>query len=130
MTPEQDQEFLEFDAWAQSYIEEHSERLFKKKLNRSQIEEHYRSPVTRKEGYQSLLRCKLNTEGRHQVRVWDQDGQRTPLPEDLRDYDLVPRLQISHLWILGRDFGFSLNCFDLMVLNGSGADENICPFTN
>ena len=128
LTPAQDEEFQDFDNWALDYVEEHSERLFKKKLTRSQIEEHYRSPVTRREGYQPLLRCKLNTEGRHVARVWDEEGQRTQLPEDLRDRELVPKLHLSHLWILGKQFGFTTNVTDLMIMSGSS--ENVCPFTN
>ena len=128
LTPDQDEQFQEFDTWAQDYVEENCERIFKKKLTRSQIEEHYRSPVTRREGYQALLRAKLNTEGRHAGRVWDEDGQRTQLPEDLRDHDLVPKLQLSHLWILGKQFGFTTNCTDLMIMSGSS--EHNCPFTS
>ena len=128
LSPNQDEEFQKFDTWAREYIEEHSERIFKKKLNQSQIEEHYRSPVTRREGYQPMLRCKLNTEGRHAARIWDEDGQRTQLPEDLRDYEMIPKLQLSHLWILGKQFGFTLNCTDLMIMSGNS--ENVCPFTN
>ena len=66
---ESEEEFLGFDAWAVQYLAENSERLFKKKMNKAQIEEHYRSPVSRKEGYQPLLRTKANARGKHAVRV-------------------------------------------------------------
>lgn len=126
LTDAQAQEFVNFDIWAIDYLTEHSERLFKKKQTRSQIEEHYRSPVTRKEGYQPLLRTKLNTEGRNAVRVWNEHNERMPLPEDLRQYELVPRLHLSHLWVMGRDYGWVFSVSDLQILQGGA--EAPCPF--
>ena len=51
------------DKWAIAYLVEHSDRLFKKVLTIEQVKEAYKSPVTRKEGYQPHLRCKINTSG-------------------------------------------------------------------
>ena len=127
LTEAQAEEFQALDAWAHAYLEANSERLFKKKLTASQIAEHYRSPVSRKEGYAPLLRCKINTAGKNAVRVWDEDNERTSLPEDLRLFELVPRIQLSHMWVMGRDFGFVLNVQDLKVLNG--AADAPCPYT-
>ena len=123
LTPEQEAEWSEFDAWAVDYLTEHSERLFKKKLERAQVSEHYRSPVSKKDPYPATLRCKINVAGKAEVRCWRFDGERATLPEDLRVSDLVPRLHLSHLWVMGRDFGFVLNVLDLCLLDGSGAVE-------
>ena len=128
LTPKQDEEWLAFDVWAIDYLWEHSERIFKKSMTRAQIEDHYRSPCTRKEGYQPLLRTKINTAGRNSVRVWDESNERRSLPEDLRLFEMVPMIHLSHLWIMGRDFGFVLNCTDIKCLNGSS--ECKCPFAD
>ena len=53
-------------------------------------------------------------------------AERMDLPEDLRPHDLVPRLHLSHLWIMGREFGWVFNVADLMVINGDTQVE--CPF--
>ena len=121
-----DDDFLGFDVWAVQYLAENSERLFKKTMSKTQIEEHYRSPVSRKEGYQPLLRCKVSTGGKYAVRTWDEDNERTDLPEDLRPHDLVPRLHLSHLWIMGREFGWVFAVTDLLVMKGDTQAE--CPF--
>ena len=126
LQPEQDEQWLAFDAWAIDYIWENNERIFKKVMTRAQIEDHYRSPCTRKDGYQPLLRTKINVAGRSIVRCWDEENELRALPEDLRLYELVPRIHLSHLWIMGRDFGFVLNVTDLKVLNGS--TDAKCPF--
>lgn len=126
LTEQQDESFKQFDKWAVSYLAEHSERLFKKKQTEAQIQEHYRSPLTRKEGFAPLLRCKINTVGKSAARCWDEEANKVKLPEDLRQFELVPQLHLSHLWIMGRDFGWVLNVTDLMVLNG--AAEAACPF--
>ena len=57
----QDAHWNAFDKWAIAYLAEHSERLFKKILTIEQVKEAYKSPVTRREGYHSHLRCKINT---------------------------------------------------------------------
>ena len=126
LTPEQDAEMRAFDDWAKDYLEQNSERLMKKKLSREQIEEHYRSPVRRQDGYAPLLRTKINVAGKASVRCWDEEGQRCNLPNDLTLYALVPRLHLSHLYIMGKDFGWVCNCTDLLILNASAETE--CPF--
>ena len=126
LTPEQDAEMHAFDDWAKDYLEQNSERLMKKKLSREQIEEHYRSPVRRQEGYAPLLRAKINVGGKATVRCWNEEGLRSALPSDLTLYALVPRLQLSHLYIMGRDFGWVINCTDLMILDAAAETE--CPF--
>ena len=46
------------------------------------------------------------------------------LPEELRGSLLVPRINISHLWMMSRDYGWVLQVGDMMVIDCS--EE--CPF--
>ena len=117
--------FRQLDAWALEYITKHSERLFKKALTKDQVAEHYRSPLTQKEGYQPLVRCKITTAGLSAARVWNSEKQRIELPEDLRGCRLIAAVQLSHLWVMGRDFGWVLNVTDLKILS---EDAQECPF--
>ena len=126
LPPEWEEEFVGFDAWAVQYLADNSERLFKKQMTKAQVEEHYRSPVSRKEGYQPLLRCKVTLAGKSAVRCWSPEAERAELPDDLRPHELVPRLHLSHMWIMGREFGWVLNVVDLMVIDGDARQE--CPF--
>ena len=126
LTDQQVEEFVAFDTWAIQYLADNSERLFKKQLTKAQVEEHYRSPLSRKEGYQPLLRCKVNCTSAAACRCWNGDSERVSMPEDLRECELVPRLHLSHLWIMGRDFGWVLNVIDLQILEGGMEIE--CPF--
>ena len=50
--------------------------------------------------------------------------QRMPIPEDLRAFELLPRVHICHLWIMNRDCGFVINVLDLQCVEASTA----CPF--
>jgi hypothetical protein len=93
-----------------------SERLFKKGLTPAQVQEHYRSPVATKEGYQPLVRTKINTSGPNAVRCWDAQREVTELPEDLRGCQLLAHVHLSHLWIMGRDFGWVFTVHDLMIV--------------
>ena len=126
LTDQQVEEFVAFDTWAIQYLADNSERLFKKQLTKAQVEEHYRSPLSRKEGYQPLLRCKVNCTSAAACRCWNGDGERVSMPEDLRECELVPRLHLSHLWVMGRDFGWVFNTVDLMIMECDTEME--CPF--
>jgi hypothetical protein len=124
LTPEQDKAWLAFDHWAVEYLAKHSFRLFKKILTEDAVRENYRSPVTRKEGYRPHLRCKVNTDGAHAVRVWDVDRQRVALPEDLRETELIAKIFFSHCWMMSKEFGFVFQVTDLQLRSSSAE----CPF--
>ena len=117
LSPEQVEQWNLFDAWALEYLQKHSERLFKKKLSAAEVKAAYKSPVTQKADYRPHLRCKINTGGIAAARIWDDDDNRTVLPDDLREFDIIPRIHISHLWIMGaaKDFGWVLQVNDLCV---------------
>ena len=124
LTDEQAAEFDAFDVWAKGYLAEHSERVFKKKLTEEQVAQHYRSPVIRKDEYRPHLRCKINTAGTHACRAWSETDERRDLPEELRGSLLVPRIHVSHLWMMSREYGWVLQVGDMMVLDST--EE--CPF--
>ena len=113
-----------FDTWAIAYLVEHSDRLFKKVLTIEQVKEAYKSPVTRKEGYQPHLRCKINTSSDKACRTWNTNSDGIELPP-LRNVLCVPRITLSHLWIMSRDCGFVLSVNDIMA---SAPLEILCPF--
>ena len=117
--------FQELDAWAVEYLSKNSERLFKKAATQDQVREHYKSPVAVKEGYQPLVRCKVNTSGQYAVRCWNTDRERIEMPSDLRGCQLIANAQLSHLWMMGRDFGWVITVQDLMVLS---EESSACPF--
>ena len=125
ITEDEAQFFQQLDAWALDYLAVNSERLFKKALTADQVREHYRSPVTQKEGYQPLVRCKITTAGSNAVRCWNADRELVELPDDLRPCQLVAALHLSHLWIMGRDFGWVINVSDLQILSENTRE---CPF--
>jgi hypothetical protein len=117
--------FQALDAWAVEYLSKNSERLFKKGFTPAQVQEHYRSPVATKEGYQPLIRTKINTSGLNAVRCWNAQCEAIALPEDLRGCQLLAHVQLSHLWIMGRDFGWVLTVHDLMITEQVSHE---CPF--
>ncbi len=106
---------MEFDAWAVEYLSANSERLFKKQLTVAQIKELYHSPVKPSEKYEPLLRTKINTSGGWATRFWDTDGTALAPPASLKGVRLIPRLHVSHLWIMGSSCGFAVNVTDLRL---------------
>ena len=124
LTEEQEEQFKKFNEWAIGYLSEHSERIFKKKLTPDQVSEGYRSPVTKKGSYRGHLRCKINSSGTTMVRCWSTEDIRRELPADLRNHEMVPRINVSHLWMMSREYGWVFQVNDLMVCEG----VEVCPF--
>ena len=117
--------FNQFDDWAKKYLLENAERLFKKTLTAAQINENYKSPLNKKEDWPALLRTKANTSGTKQIRLWDEQHAPTEEPDDWKAVQVIPRLHIRSLWIMGAAFGFTVECTDLEVRQPFRA----CPFT-
>ncbi len=115
VTKELEAYFDEFDAWAVEYLSANSERLFKKQLTVAQIKEQYHSPVRHSEKYDPLLRTKINTSGGRATRFWDTEGKVLAYPENLKGARLIPRLHVSHLWIMGTSCGFAVNVTDVRL---------------
>jgi hypothetical protein len=115
MTKELEAYFTKFDAWAVEYLAANSERIFKKQLTLAQIKEQYHSPVKPSEKYDPLLRTKVNLSGDRAVRIWDPYGHVVPCPESLKGAKLVPKLHVSHLWIMGSSCGFTVNLTDMRL---------------
>ena len=116
--------FKDFDSWAMNYLASNSERLFKQTKTLEEIRAIYKSPVSQKADYKPHLRCKINTAGAAIVRCWDEAGQKRELPEDLRNCELVPRIHISHLWIMAKECGWVLKIEDLRIVEKNA----VCPF--
>ena len=112
--------------WARGYVEDHCERLFKKKVSAATISENSRVPAIQKGDHRPLLRCKLQTAGSHAVRCWNSAGERVDLPEDLRHVPVIAKVHLDRLWMMGRDFGLVLVATDLQLLEDSQAGA--CPF--
>jgi hypothetical protein len=114
--------FRALDEWAVEYISAHSQRIWKKQLSLAQVRDMYHPTLRTTEGYEPLLRTKLNMPGvRGAVRFWTTDGQLRDAPADWRDADVKAHLHISHLWLMGGSCGLVVNCCDLMVSEGSRA---------
>jgi hypothetical protein len=113
-----------FDAWAVTYITCNSNRLFGKPLTIEQVREGYKPCVTRRGNYAPTLRCKITLSGSNAVRCWSPEGERTVIPAEFRGMELVPRVTVMHLYIMGREFGWVSQIGDLMCSEVSQS----CPF--
>ena len=59
------------------------------------------------------------------MTFWDSAGNIRAPPENWRDLSAIPRLQVSHFCIMGREFDVVLNCTDFQVYD---AERPSCPF--
>ena len=80
--------------------------------------------MTQRGSYDPTFRTKINLHDKG-ATFWDPAGNKRPQPEDWRELSAIPRLNVSHLWIMGREFGVVLNCTDLQVYE---PERPTCPF--
>ena len=112
------------DDWARAYIEKHSQRIFGKELTAAQVMDSYKPALVERGSYPSQSRCKINLGGSRAVRCWDESGKPRELPDDWKGCKFVAKVNLSHLWIMSKEFGFVFNITDLQVFE----DTKLCPF--
>ena len=112
------------DEWTKDYIEKHSQRIFGKALTKDQIADGYRPALVQRGSYPPSIRCKVNMTGQRQVKCWTQDGAPRDAPEDWKACTYVVRVNLSHLWLMSREFGWVFNVEHVQVFENS----KVCPF--
>ena len=106
------------------YLMCHSERIFKKQLTIDEINSGYHPVVTQRGSYDPTFRTKVNLHDKG-VTFWDSDGNMRGPPNSWIKLTAIPRLHVSHVWIMGREFGVVLTCTDLQLYE---AEPRECPF--
>ena len=117
--------FERLNDWTKDYTQAHAERLFKKPMTREEIDAGYRSPLSVAGEYLPLVRTKITIEGPKACKFWTLDGKPREPPEDWRKVSLRPILSISHLYIMGKEFGWVVRCTDIQICDNPQAS---CPF--
>ena len=106
------------DSYMAQYVKEHSQRLFKGKQMT------YKPCLSIKEDCAALLRAKVNVGGSKPCRFWTNKYARCDAPDEFKNLDLVPRINVRSLWIMGSDCGLTLECTDIMFDD----QQETCPF--
>ena len=101
----------------------HSERIFKRQLTMDDIESGYHSVVSQRGTYDPTFRTKINLHEKG-VTFWDPDGNIRGPPDNWIGISAIPRIHVSHLYLMGRDFGVIFNCTDLQIFD---AQPRECP---
>jgi len=122
--------FAELDEWLIGYLVEHSSRLFNKALTAEEVRANYSSCVRHSDkGHPPTLKTKVDlTDGKHALYCWDGSGNEAVRPECWRNRWISPRLHISHLWMMGSNFGPVVRLTDALLRPDEGAAERRSPF--
>ena len=113
----------EIDLWAVQYILENGGKCMKKIMSKEVIKEHYK-PLLNSYGDRQSVKCKINTGGHRQCRCWDEDRNPRDLPDEWLSNTYDVRVTIPQLWIMGSDFGLTMECIDVLIR----PIDNECPF--
>ena len=113
----------EIDKWAVQYILDHGGKFMKKIMSREVIKEHY-TPLLSSYGDRLSVKTKINTAGSRACRYWDENQDPRDLPENWLSNVYDVRVSLPQPWIMGSDFGWTLECTDLLVR----PDDAECPF--
>ena len=118
------QEVLEgIDKWTVQYILDNGGKFMKKVMTKEVIKEHYK-PLLSSYGDRLSVKTKINIGGSRVCRCWDEHKDQRDLPENWLTNKYDVRVSLPQLWIMGSDFGWTLECTDLLVQ----ADDAECPF--
>jgi hypothetical protein len=118
------QEVLEgIDKWTVQYILDNGGKFMKKVMTKEVIKEHYK-PLLSSYGDRLSVKTKINIGGSRVCRCWDENKDPRDLPENWLSNKYDVRVSLPQLWIMGSDFGWTLECTDLLVQ----ADDAECPF--
>jgi len=89
-----------------------------------EINSGYHPCINQRGSYDPTFRTKINLHEKG-CAFWDSDGQMRAPPESWVGLTAIPRLHVSHLYIMGREFGVVLTCTDLQLYE---AEPRVCPF--
>ena len=89
-----------------------------------EINSGYHPTITRRGSYDPTFRTKINPHEKG-VTFWDSDGKVRAPPESWVGLTAIPRLHVSHLWIMSREFGIVLVCTDLQLFE---SEPRECSF--
>jgi len=122
--------FAELDEWLIGYLTEHSARLFNKGLTAEEVRANYRSCVRHSDkGHPPTLKSKVDlTDGKHALYCWDGSGNEAVRPECWRNRWISPRLHVSHLWMMGSNFGPVVRLTDALLRPDEGTADRKSPF--
>ena len=120
--PDAQTHLQDIDTWAIAYITSHSERLFKKKLSRQEVENNYK-PLLSSYG----VKCKINLRGSRACTFWGEANEPIDAPVDgtWQDFAYTPMVSLNQLWIMGANFGWVLEMIALKV----SAPAAKCPWS-
>ena len=116
----------EIDDWALDYITTHSERLLKKKLSRTEVENNY-NPLVKIYGSSHSCKTKINIRGSRAASFWAENGDQLldpPADGTWQDFAYQAHVSIPQLWIMAGSFGLLLETTALML----SAPSAINPF--
>ena len=107
----------EIDDWALEYITQHSERLLKKQLSRTEVENGY-TPLVRTYGSSSSCKSKINLRGSPSATFWNERGEQIlepPAEGTWQDFAYTAYVSLPQLWIMQGTFGLLLETTALML---------------
>ena len=113
----------EIDDWAIEYLHTNSARIMKKVMSKDVIRENYK-PLVSQYGDNVRVKTKTNISGHRMVQCWDDDKNKSDLPEDWLSNAYDVQVAIPHLWIMGSSFGLTMETTNLLIR----PIQNDCPF--
>jgi hypothetical protein len=123
-TPEVQATLRELDEWAIAWGHANAQALWGKALSVDQIADRLVRSCKTHEKYDPLLKTKINPK---YIRWWGDQNQRRDAPEDWRGVICEPQVLIKGIWLMGPQFGVSLEIQDAKLQHDCECCR-ACPF--
>ena len=107
----------EMDDWALDYLTTHSERLLKKQLSRTEVENGY-NPLVKIYGSSHSCKTKINIRGSRSATFWNTKNEQileAPADGTWQDHAYTAFVSIPQLWIMAGSFGLLLETTALQL---------------
>ena len=113
--PALDAFFADVDKQIKTYLLEHSETFFKKKLTNEQLDQIYKPTVLKRDDYDPQIRTKLNLTD-DKVSCYDFDHNPIEVDKkDLKNCSIVPIVHLKNLWFMGGNVGLVIDIQSMLV---------------
>jgi hypothetical protein len=112
------------ESWVLHTVASDPRRFIGQSWSSPQVKDRFVSCLKESDRGFSTIRCKMNTEGKNQVRCWDESKALREMPEDWTSVSVRPQIIAKGVWSQSSQWGLVLELVDAQISEAKPE----CPF--
>ena len=122
------QQLEELDQYIISYVADHSEQFFGKKLSLDEVQGRYNPCLKPNDKWEPTMKVKMNISGPGPVRVWNAEDVKCQPPSTWKGKTLSVIVRLKSIYFMAKAFGCVLDATDIRCADQAEEPEDECPF--